>query len=709
MKKRIALALALSLLAAALSMAAIPEVSGTGNNGEADVVVLLDSSQSVLPYFQDVTDFVLSSVVKDFLRFGDTFHLLTFGDSAQAEIAQKMNDERDVKSVLGRLYLLYPLSRHSDFLGALSYLHQYLSDLPVSRRKIVVVITDGVQNSPPESRSATMDKAQISSEIEKECQAIRANGWDLRLIKLPLVPKDAAGAGANAAGSVASAAQTDGAGESYIDVAAAALGARVSEFDSGTKESLARTSLALPTVEYPANLGKRGYDFSFPLKVSNGSDSEVDLELESIALGPDEVLAKKSFLKLSAGRSGVMDLSVALPDSLKPGPQALVVEPRFANGVRVSPPTGTIAFTLAPLPFGAFFRSGLRVVLFALLLAIGLAAVLIVVTVLRRVGKRTEAPIVDAVLDAAAQDQRATASGSTAAKPAVAQRPATAASARAEPSSARPEPAKASQAAAPSASTASTPGTTVAPADRAPAGQSALPPRAARAVKPASDEHELAIAKETEELAKAAKSDSSRAASVLAEAAQAGSASAFDKIAAFKERMEKERAAAAKKKQATAGAPAAASPALAGGAPAPSAPGRGAAPILRPGTIRVEMKVEDQNPNIGLRNVCTIHAGQSKTVGGGRSDFLAFLVPVARNAADLRFDGERLTLVPRKPELFPGADGPIEDCLGQDILMLGKNGYPLILRFVVYERPADKINRLLHCIETPGLVHDLDA
>ena len=46
-----------------------------------------------------------------------------------------MSGEADVKSVLGRLYLLYPLARYSDFVGALSYLYQYVADLPESRRK----------------------------------------------------------------------------------------------------------------------------------------------------------------------------------------------------------------------------------------------------------------------------------------------------------------------------------------------------------------------------------------------------------------------------------------------------------------------------------------------------------------------------------------------------------------------------------------------
>ncbi|HOX49636.1 MAG TPA: hypothetical protein PLG14_10660, partial [Spirochaetales bacterium] len=128
----------------------------------------------------------------------------------------------------------------------------------------------------------------------------------------------------------------------------------------------------------------------------------------------------------------------------------------------------------------------------------------------------------------------------------------------------------------------------------------------------------------------------------------------------------------------------------------------------RPGTIQVELRVEDQNPHIGSRNVHTLHAGSAKAVGGGRSDYLVFLVPVPGGSAELHFDGERCVFVPLRPELFPGLEGPLEDCLGKDISMVSRSGYPLVLRFQKYERPADRINRLLHCIEAPGLFSDLD-
>jgi len=683
-KVRLPAALAFSLAIAALCVSAAPSASIPEDRGAADVVVLLDASQSVLPYFQDVTDSVLSSVVKDFLRFGDTFHLLTFGDSAQPEIAQKMIDERDVKSVLGRLYLLYPLARHTDFLGALGYLGQYLSDLPESRRKIVVVITDGVQNPPPGSPSASLDSDRVAAEIESTCAAIRAKGWDLHLIRLPLTPEAAvaatgetgkkAGAAAPSSKGGAQSAQAsppETTSKSYFDIAAKALGGTVADFSVDGKEDLARRSLALPSVEFPKHLGKKGYSFSFPLKVDNVSETQVGLELEAITLGQDNILSKKSFLTLGPGKSGVMDAQVSLPDSVEPGEKSLDVSLLFANGMRVSPQSGALALTLVRSPLSAFFRGGARIALFIVLLALVLGLAFAILALLKRVPRKAEAPIVAAVLDSAAERDRASRAGATA-RPAEAAITATAA---ATPVGRPASPAVAAE---------------LVKAAPSPTAKPSL--RSALAARAEPDEHETAIARASEELAKASKVESAKAADVLAEAAARKSpAAALAEFAAL-------HAPTAKAK------PSAAVSAPAAGVASPmAAAAREGGRVVRPGSIRVELRVEGQNPNIGSRNVHTLHAGMSKTVGGGRSDFLVFLVPVAKRAAEVRFDGEKLAFIPRKADAFPGIEGALEDCLGTDILMVGKGGYPLVLRFAPYERPADKINRLLHCIETPGM------
>jgi hypothetical protein len=670
----LAFALALPAAAAGSAAAQAPQAS-EGDADAADVVVLLDVSQSTLPWFQDVTDYVVSSVVKDYLRQGDTFHLLSFGETAQSEIAQRMASETDVKSVLGRLYLLYPLARYSDLVVALSYLYQYMADLPESRRKVVIMITDGVHNPPPSSSTYGMATEKVSAEIDAAAARIRANGWPVHIIKLPF-PKPGE-PGAPSSGSA------EAQGKSYLDATASALGAEVSEFSRDGKADIARKSLSQPTAEFPGPLGKKDYSFSFPLRLKNGSESAVGLELDRVRLGDVDILSKKAFLTLQSGRSGTMDVPVLVPESIPQGESRLAVRLHFANGIRVSPDSGVLELTLARNPLAALLRSGARVALFAAVLALGLAALLGIVIMLRRMPSRAEAPIAAAVLQGEAESiftssPAAKAKASKAALGAAAasaagerERTATAAvSAAAFAASRREEAARSAALLAEAARAAKAesrgdyaiPGVTAAAAGASPARGAAK--RARGIPKRGATAHDEAIDTSSAALAAQNRAESERRVAALAEAAG-------------------RRAPAAKPS----------------GRPGAAYSSR----VVKPGSVSIELIVSGQNPHVGSRNVHTLTAGGSKSVGGGASDFLVFLVKVPRLCAQLHFDGEKLAFAPRRSELFPELSGPIEDCLGVEIPMISRSGYPLTLRFDVYEKPADKINKLLHCIERLGL------
>ncbi|HUW41567.1 MAG TPA: vWA domain-containing protein [Rectinemataceae bacterium] len=653
--------------------------SFTGDGNATDVVVLLDVSQSVLPYFNDVTDYVVSDVVKNYLRFGDTFHLLSFGDTTQVEIAEKVTDAASVKSFLGRLYLLYPLARHSDFAGALSYLYQYLSDLPESRPKVVVVITDGVNNPPEGSRTYGMSPDKVAADIEATAAKIRANGWPVHFIKLPLLPP---GSKTAVSSSQVSPSEVKG-GRSYLDDAAKSMDADVSVFSSADKADLASMSLALPSVEFPPDLGKKDYAFSFPLKITNKSVSSLGLELDHVQLDNIDILSRKSFLTLAPGKSGTMNVSVLLPNSLAQGHERLDVALVFSNGLRVNPQHGIIALTLQRSILAALFRSSAKVALFIALVAIGLFLAFLFAILLRQIPRRSsEAPVIAAVRESAERSATrkpasevlaaATAAGASpaagparpataASKPAVAALETAAAGASSDAASLLADSASARAAARRSEQAATT--GLLAEAARSAA---TVEPSAARAAPSASP----SLLPSAAELAAAKRGEAQKEAALLAEAAEA--------------RSPAHQAAAASAREDSA---------------VPSFAPR----VVKTGSISVELRVEGQNPHIGTRNVHKLHAGSFKTVGGGRSDFLVFLMTVPGKVAELHFDGERLTLVPRRPEFFPDGASPIEDCLGKEIRMQGKRGYPLILRFLPFERSADKMNRLLHCIETPGL------
>ncbi len=644
------------LLSLALAGSPVWASSALDEEGAAsDVIVLLDVSQSVLPYFHDITDYVVSSVVKDFLRIGDTFHLLSFGESTQVEIAQRVGGEQDVRSILARLYLLYPVARNTDLVSACGYLYQYLADLPESRRKVVVLITDGVQNPSRTSPVYGLDSAAADRELDTAASRIRSNGWPVYIIKVPFSAERAKAEAATAGNGPSQTAPSPEGADKALSTMATALNTGITVYSPESRGEVARKSLSLPVAEFPGDLGKRGLAFSFPLKIHNEGDNDISLELLRVLSGGTDILQKKSFLSLGPRKSGSMDIKIALSPDTPSGQLKLPIELYFADGLRVSPNNGVLSLNLAPSPLAGLFRSGSKVVLFAILVLAGLVLVAVAIGFLtRRAPKRAAAPIVAAVRESAEEERERRAekknreaqlaSGSSAAAGAGALGPAS----------------KAGQASLPPAS--ATPGQKAKPAiaaETAPAAPLGSPiqvetaPGASLPLKPGRDK---AAEKRQAQVAKAGSRESARETE--------------------KARPEKLRAPGAR--------------------------------VVRPGRIQVELRVEGQNPSIGHRNVHSLEAGQARAVGGGRSDFLVFLVNVPAHAGELHFDGENCSFIPLKPELFPGIGEVVENCLGKDIPMVSRQGYPMVLRFTKFIDPVDKVNRLLHCIETPGLFVDRD-
>jgi hypothetical protein len=121
------------------------------------------------------------------------------------------------------------------------------------------------------------------------------------------------------------------------------------------------------------------------------------------------------------------------------------------------------------------------------------------------------------------------------------------------------------------------------------------------------------------------------------------------------------------------------------------------------GPPMLSLFVEDQNTAIGRRNIHVIKEGYTFSIGGGKSDFLIFLVPIPPRIADVRFDGRRCTLIPRKPQFFPDTGSePIPDCIGKTIRIVSERDYELFIRIEQYEDPLRALNRLLNSVKVVG-------
>jgi len=121
--------------------------------------------------------------------------------------------------------------------------------------------------------------------------------------------------------------------------------------------------------------------------------------------------------------------------------------------------------------------------------------------------------------------------------------------------------------------------------------------------------------------------------------------------------------------------------------------------------VMLNLFVEDQNTAIGRRNIHVVKPGYNFSVGGGKSDFLIFLVPIPPHIADVVYDGRNCTLIPRKPEYFPDIGSQsVSSCIGKTVRVMSDKKYELQIRVESYQDPLKVLNKMLHSISVPGEV-----
>ncbi|MGI5100549.1 VWA domain-containing protein [Treponema vincentii] len=162
----------------------------TVRNETADVIVLMDTSGTVLPYYEVINQRVLQSIISKFVRIGDSFHLISFSAVPRYEMSQKINTEADLSRVVSRFMLLYQLGQSADFLSGINFAGQYMAELPSQQEKILIVISDGIFNPPASSPYRNYSGEQVKMELAKISASIRAHGWKVYYVKLPF-PSDA--------------------------------------------------------------------------------------------------------------------------------------------------------------------------------------------------------------------------------------------------------------------------------------------------------------------------------------------------------------------------------------------------------------------------------------------------------------------------------------------------------------------------------------
>ena len=140
------------------------------NTSPIDLVLLLDTSSSMSSSYEHVNNYVTGAFLNEFLRVGDTFHLIVFSANQRLDIARRISGIGDVETIIGRMLLQYPVESGNNIGSAITFAEQYITSLPSRPKKIVLVTvggsdTNNLVNASKQrlnSRNTTLDYIQVT-------------------------------------------------------------------------------------------------------------------------------------------------------------------------------------------------------------------------------------------------------------------------------------------------------------------------------------------------------------------------------------------------------------------------------------------------------------------------------------------------------------------------------------------------------------------
>lgn len=329
----------------------------------ADIVVLMDASGTILPWFEQVNNRILPDITRKFVRQGDTFHLVSFNSRVNLEVVQPVKNEQDISRIVSRFMLLYPLGINSDFLSGLHYTWQYVSSLAPQGDKIVIVISDGIFNPPDTSTYAGYTADESRDELVSLTRKIRSAGWKVYYIKLPFPDNAVIRSLDDSIILDTTAGSSDAETKEYFDVS----GDFTSELDIPVSEFLGEDVpvdfvdkvFALPEVTFPEDIGAQGHFFVLPLRISNVSDETVNMELTGVMFDSVDVLEKTVIVSIKPGKSATLRPKIMLPESVPLGKQSIPLSLRFSNNVRTVPQSGYVTVDIRSFSVRqALYRGG---------------------------------------------------------------------------------------------------------------------------------------------------------------------------------------------------------------------------------------------------------------------------------------------------------------------------------------------------------------
>ncbi len=295
-----------------------------------DVIVMVDTSESMFPFFDDLINYLIKDILEKRLNQGDTFYLLSFADEPEYELSAAITDATDLEKVIGRILLLNALGRYTDLITAINYLYAFTKSLQEQSEKLVLLLTDGIHDPPPGSPT-DMDPDRVRETLLQSAQRIKREGWSVHILQMPLTDSQ----------------EDRPTKTSFLGDMAEVLETDIVPYSEEDKEVLDKV-IGFPVLEFPGYVGEVSRRFKARFQVNNPAKAPVLLVLSEIRTDGYNILGKRITVRIKPEQKKRLSLPIKLPDSLPEGEHQLPIKLIFRDDSHIAPTQGILQFTYVP-------------------------------------------------------------------------------------------------------------------------------------------------------------------------------------------------------------------------------------------------------------------------------------------------------------------------------------------------------------------------
>ncbi|MBN2444742.1 MAG: VWA domain-containing protein [Spirochaetales bacterium] len=398
-----------------------------------ELIVMVDTSNSMEQYFDDLVHYVITDILKKNLHPGDTFHLIRFSEYPVHELTEVISNDEVTDTIIKKITFLKAklfFGKYTDILSALQFLILYAEGLPKRNTKKLLMLSDFVHNPPADSPFSGISMEELEAELAKQARTIRErDGWSIRFIRFPARGNDShdqidettsdttdttgdnTGDTNTTGGSTPdttrdrdkdtaddatstnsrepvtddNSSNDDSTGtrtkspagddeKDVIDIISDTFDTDIPTFDENEKEDMSHRTSGFPRLEFPGDLGSKGRIFDVPFIIHNYVDDEIVVKLRTLEYAGQNILTHNVPAKFVGPKARKkFKVTIKLPSDIKEGPCTLPVSLSFDDDNRIAPRQGTLVFYYSGDKLVAFFNfigENFTVILFVLIIVI---------------------------------------------------------------------------------------------------------------------------------------------------------------------------------------------------------------------------------------------------------------------------------------------------------------------------------------------------